>query len=550
MVGQPMSPRIFVSYRRDDSAGWVGRLVDDLGEGFGAENVFQDIHSITPGSDFVDAINETLRDADCVLAVIGPNWLAGTSPDNRRIRRDDDYVRLELATALARKLRVIPVLVGGAQMPAPEDLPDDIRMLARRNAAELSDRRWTYDFGRLVEVINGTRTASLRPPAPGAKQEVRSSVLSRSRRAILLGVLASGLPILGLGAWLFRPDPPPRRSPDDGAEFEVARRAAGWQRTGARSIVDVAAGPDGRIWLVQADGRVAWTRDGRSFAPIPAQGFARVAAARDGSAWGVGLNKTLWRFPPDGRPQPMAHSPPVVDVAVSAQGRVWLVGDDARIWFTDDGQTFTPDTKTSNFGRIAAGPDGLVYGVGRNNTVWLLKPPWWEVRSDGIADAAVAPNGRLWLVLQDGGVEWSGDNQSFTPVEGGGFRAIAVSQDGTVWAVGSDGSLWTRQPDEGGTDRAPSSVPVTLVVFGADSSVAAARPEVERAKQAGFTGAMIYRREGSYRSVVEFPTEQSANEALPRIQALGRTASGAYVRQLSAWCPNGTRWADGFKDCL
>ena len=118
--------RIFVSYRREDSAGWAGRLVDDLAEKFGAANVFQDIHSITAGMDFVDAINETLQKTDCALVVIGPFWLSLRDEEGgRRLDDASDYVRLEVATALRRGSPVIPVLVGGAKMPAPASLPEE-----------------------------------------------------------------------------------------------------------------------------------------------------------------------------------------------------------------------------------------------------------------------------------------------------------------------------------------------------------------------------------------------------------------------------------------
>ena len=124
-----------MSYRREDSAGWAGRLVDDLAGRFGAANVFQDIHSIRPGMDFLDAINDMLQNSDCALVVIGPAWLSlKDEAGKRRLDDTSDYVRLEVATAL-RRLPVIPVLVGGAKMPAPALLPDDIKALARRNAA-------------------------------------------------------------------------------------------------------------------------------------------------------------------------------------------------------------------------------------------------------------------------------------------------------------------------------------------------------------------------------------------------------------------------------
>ena len=147
--------RIFVSYRREDSAGWAGRLVSDLAGRVGVANVFQDIQSIEPGADFAEVILKTLQSTDCVLVVIGPAWLAKDPAGNRRLDNVNDYVRLEVATALQSSSRVIPVLVGGAVMPAIAALPDDIRGLARRNAIELTDRRWSYDVDQLLDKLHG-----------------------------------------------------------------------------------------------------------------------------------------------------------------------------------------------------------------------------------------------------------------------------------------------------------------------------------------------------------------------------------------------------------
>ena len=153
--------KIFVSYRRSDSQGWAGRLGDDLVRAFGDVARFFDIESIEPGDDFVEAIERALADCEVVIALIGPTWLSATLPDGKR-RLDDpgDFVRLEIETALARKVRVIPVLFGGAVMPQAASLPQSISALARRQGFELSDARWAFDCGRLEEVIE--RKTSLR----------------------------------------------------------------------------------------------------------------------------------------------------------------------------------------------------------------------------------------------------------------------------------------------------------------------------------------------------------------------------------------------------
>jgi hypothetical protein len=164
-------PKIFVSYRREDSPGYAGRLYDRLHQEFGRDSVFIDVDTLQPGDDFVDAINDTLGQCDIVLAVIGPRWLAAEDEEHKpRLEDDLDFVRLEIQTALDRKIRVIPVLVERAKMPRTEELPTQLKGLARRQAIELSDTRWTYDVGRLVENLQAvsTRNRSAKPESAKA----------------------------------------------------------------------------------------------------------------------------------------------------------------------------------------------------------------------------------------------------------------------------------------------------------------------------------------------------------------------------------------------
>jgi hypothetical protein len=155
-VEDPIMPRranIFISYRRGDSAGHTGRLFDRLSHRF-PERVFMDVDTIQPGIDFVESIEQAVGCCEVVVVMIGREWLSLTDAAGRR-RLDDpgDFVRLEIATALARDICVIPVLVEGAAMPRPEDLPPDLARLTRRNAIELSDARWTFDVNRLIVAI-------------------------------------------------------------------------------------------------------------------------------------------------------------------------------------------------------------------------------------------------------------------------------------------------------------------------------------------------------------------------------------------------------------
>jgi hypothetical protein len=145
---------VFISYRRQDSQSAAGRLADHLKEHLRAP-VFRDVETIEPGVDFVEAIEKALASCAVMLVVIGPRWLSSTDAGGRR-RLDDenDYTRLEVGTALKRNVRVIPVLVEGAVMPDAHDLPEELKPLARRNAIELSDKRWEYDVSQLVETLH------------------------------------------------------------------------------------------------------------------------------------------------------------------------------------------------------------------------------------------------------------------------------------------------------------------------------------------------------------------------------------------------------------
>jgi len=145
---------IFISYRREDSAGHAGRLYDKLAQQFGEAQVFEDFEAIPGATDFSKEIRAALRKAQVVLVVIGPHWSSATDEQGRRRLDDDrDLVRREIRTALDSDVAVIPVLVGGASMPRERELPDDIAGLCQRNAIEISNRRFREDCDRLIREI-------------------------------------------------------------------------------------------------------------------------------------------------------------------------------------------------------------------------------------------------------------------------------------------------------------------------------------------------------------------------------------------------------------
>ncbi len=147
-------PEVFISYRRADAGYAAGWLCEELARRFGADRVFKDVNSIEPGDDFDQATRAALGSCSALLAVIGTGWLTAAEQDGRR-RLDDpeDFVRREIEAALDRGVTVVPVLVGGAQMPRPEQLPSSLEKLAARQAVELRAGRFSTDLMPLLEVL-------------------------------------------------------------------------------------------------------------------------------------------------------------------------------------------------------------------------------------------------------------------------------------------------------------------------------------------------------------------------------------------------------------
>ena len=145
-------PSIFISYRRDDTAGTAGRLADALSHEFGSSKVFIDIAAVQAGTDFRRRIEQALASCQLALVLIGPRWLTlQTNQGERRIDAKDDVVREEVKGALDRPdVTVIPVLVEGASMPSASELPPEISSLAKFNAYDLNNKRWQYDIEQLT----------------------------------------------------------------------------------------------------------------------------------------------------------------------------------------------------------------------------------------------------------------------------------------------------------------------------------------------------------------------------------------------------------------
>lgn len=154
-------PRVFLSYRRDDSTLYAETLFESLIAKVPDIRVFRDSDTLQPGMVFSEAIEETVATCDILIAVIGKKWRGGSSQAGTyRIDLPGDWVRLEVATALQQKKLVIPCLVGGAKMPDKETLPPDIAGLASRHAIQISEKDFRRDAGELIEQLKNWRRTS------------------------------------------------------------------------------------------------------------------------------------------------------------------------------------------------------------------------------------------------------------------------------------------------------------------------------------------------------------------------------------------------------
>ena len=146
---------VFISYRREITAGEARALFNELLGKLGKNSVFMDVDSIALGRDFRGALQKTLESCDLMLVLIGRDWAEVKDEEGRpRLHNPGDFVRLEIEAALKRDIVVTPILVQGAHMPAPKQLPAEIRDLVYRNGFELSHSRWESDVAEMTRRLN------------------------------------------------------------------------------------------------------------------------------------------------------------------------------------------------------------------------------------------------------------------------------------------------------------------------------------------------------------------------------------------------------------
>ena len=152
----PVSKRVFISYRRDDTASAAGRLYDRMSQVLGKTNVFFDVSTIGGGADFIREIATQIGASNVALIFIGDKWMGmAQSTGKGRLWDSNDHVRAEVHAALCRSMLVLPILVGGARMPKLEELPEDIGAITTRNALPLRHESFDDDVENIVTAVLG-----------------------------------------------------------------------------------------------------------------------------------------------------------------------------------------------------------------------------------------------------------------------------------------------------------------------------------------------------------------------------------------------------------
>lgn len=181
-----MAGNIFINYRRGDDPGFTQALYGRLEQVFPPERLFMDVDNIAPGLDFVQVLNEQVASCDVLIAVVGPNWLAAIDESGqRRLDNPEDFVRVEIESALSQKKRVIPVLVNDAKMPRSTELPEGLKPFARCNAVRLTHERFRAETQSLIKalekVLTETETAR-RDEAEHARRAERARAKDEAER--------------------------------------------------------------------------------------------------------------------------------------------------------------------------------------------------------------------------------------------------------------------------------------------------------------------------------------------------------------------------------
>ena len=306
-----MQPQIFISYRRDDAAGYARAVNDELVRAFGAERVFIDVDDINAGQPFSDIIQRSVGDSAVLLALIGKRWRGERDGAAPRVFDANDFVRQEVAAGLAKGLRVIPVLLDGAAMPEAAQLPPDLSALAGRNALELDNTRFAADMAHLVREVRG----ALGEPEPVASAQPSTTRTWRWFAAPVFALAA----LVALWQWQRSPAPPAPSARVEPVPAAAARAAVNGE------------------W--RADVTYDWdnARHAERFS------FAGDGAALHGSASFLGVARGVLEGRVDGAGLAFvtrtSESTGGADIAVVHRYRAQLAGDELRFVMQTEGSS-------------------------------------------------------------------------------------------------------------------------------------------------------------------------------------------------------------------
>jgi hypothetical protein len=418
--------KVFITYRREETAAYAGRLYDAMEARFGEGNVFMDV-DMAPGVDFVERITELVAACHVLIVVMGPGWATVRDDQGMRLANPEDLVRLEVETALKRpNVTPIPVLVSGARMPNRDDLPPEVQAITRRNALELSDQRWRYDVGRLIstvdELLAETAPAVARPAPEG---NVDTGKAAPAEAAEARGKAA---PPPTVAAPKSEDKPPKLVKTRAGAEAELVRQPR-YQpvprvaviSAGTKSQPAAVTAGGGAVWVANKASKSAWRIDpttNKIAAKVSIGANQHSAAMTDDAVW-MGRVDAVYRIDP-------ATNTVVDRIAVSAYE---LAAGEGAVWAMVSREISKIDPQTDRVVFRVPLVDGGEVAAGAGS-VWITASPWGAPKDVELRDPSVL----LRMKPQDGRIL----SRIRLGPESHLWGAAVTVEEGAVWVAGGD----------------------------------------------------------------------------------------------------------------
>jgi TIR domain/WD domain, G-beta repeat len=425
----PSEGGVFISYRREETRWQAGWLYDRLVDRFGSSQIFKDIDSIQLGADFVEEITTAVGSCDVLLALIGDQWLTITDTHGRpRLDNPKDLVRVEIEAALTRHVRVIPILIEGARMPDPDQLPPSLAKLTDRHALELSPSHFESGTSQLLSVINSTLADAATRARREAEEQARRDAEERARREADEQARRDA-------------EERPRREADEQARH--VRRTLMPKTSRARMILAgiitllIIASVISGVLLVRTSSHPAHTPVGTGTVSVPPSTTIPFAATR----------KRVLSIP--------QANLDIRSVAFNGNSTIAAGASDGttRLWNVDTGKSIPgPPDDTNDKGLTAAAfsPRGTWLASGTlDGKIWLWNPQTGVQKPDplttpgsSVKGLAFSPRGEILASAGSDGEVHFWDTSTWTPTDP--LRAsdktvegIAFSPRGDILATGS-----------------------------------------------------------------------------------------------------------------